>query len=61
MKKLQMAGGFSRDKRKARRQHRNLAKKLLVDGTMLNYPAPRGSIPHAVAMWHLYQARYLGR
>lgn len=56
-----MTGGFSRDKRKARRQHRNLAKKLLVEGTMLNYPAPRGSIPHAVAMWHLYQARYLGR
>lgn len=52
---------FDADKRRARRQHRQCAQELLRGGTLLNYPAPRGSIPHSVAMWHLHRARYLGR
>ena len=61
VKKLPASFGFSTDKRRARRQHRVAARHILANGTLLNYPAPRGSVPHSVAMWHLHRARYLGR
>lgn len=49
--------GYSADKRKRRRQHRQAAQQLLGAGTLLNARAPRGSIPGTVAAWHLAQAR----
>lgn len=49
--------GYSADKRKRRRQHRQAARELMVGGTLLNGRAPRGSIPGSVAAWHLAQAR----
>lgn len=49
--------GYSADKRKRRRQHRNNAKRLIDGGTFLNSKAPRGSTPGLVARWHLAQAR----
>lgn len=37
------------------------ARHLINGGTFLNARAPRGSTPHTIAMWHLGNARYLGR
>lgn len=53
--------GFSADKRRRRNQHRRAAKQLLKSGGFFNGLSARGSTFHAVAMWHLAQARYLGR
>ncbi len=48
------------DKRKRRRAHRQAAKALMGMGTFLNPGrSPRGSTPHAVAQWHLQNARWL--
>lgn len=55
------AMGYSGDKRKRRRAHRRAARQLIDGGTLFNAKAPCGSGPHAVAMWHLFQARYWGR
>lgn len=49
------------DKRRMRRNHRVMAAHLINSGTLLNAKAPRGSIPHAVAMWHLDRARHYKR
>lgn len=50
-----------KDKRKSRRGHRQAAKSLLGNGGFFNsYSAP-GSTFWLVAMWHLKQARKLGR
>lgn len=54
-----LARGFSHDRRKRRHEHRREAKRLIAGGTLFNAKAPRGSIPHEVARWHLFQARYL--
>lgn len=51
--------GFSKDRRKRRSQHRQAARRLIDSGTLLNTKAPRGSTPHAIAAWHLAQARWL--
>ena len=51
--------GFSPDRRKRRRQHRQAARQLIGAGTLLNAKAPRGSNPWVAAQWHLFQARYL--
>lgn len=56
-----IADQFSSDKRKRRRQHRRAARRLIEMGTLLNARALPGMTPHAVARWHLQQARYLGR
>jgi hypothetical protein len=53
--------GYSADKRKRRREHRRAARMLIASGTIFNARAPRGSIPHSVAAWHLFQARWDGR
>lgn len=53
------ARGFSPDRRKRRHEHRLAARRLMRAGTLLNLSAPIGSIPHEVARWHLFQARYL--
>lgn len=44
--------GYHADKRKRRRQHRQMARKLSSYG---------GSTMWAVAMWHREQARWVGR
>lgn len=54
-----MKMAFSPDRRKRKREHRRAAKALIGGGTFLNAQAPRGSIPWAVAQWHLAQARAL--
>lgn len=55
------AYGFSIDKRKRRKQHRRTAKDLLTKGGIFdNHPACRNTF-HSIAMWHLSNARYLGR
>lgn len=52
--------GWPADVRKRRRNHRIYARALVGAGTFLNPGrAPRGSIPHAVAQWHLRCARFL--
>ncbi len=51
--------GFSTDIRKRRRQHRKAARQLLTGGGIFNGLSARGSTFHAVAMWHLEQARAL--
>lgn len=51
--------GYSPDRRKRRGQHRRMARELLGGGTLLNPTAPKGSVPYAVAQWHLAQARLL--
>ncbi|WP_432263016.1 hypothetical protein [Cupriavidus sp. TMH.W2] len=56
---LQM--GYPADKRKRRRHHRLAARALLAGGGFLNAYSARGSTLHGVAMWHLWQARHLGR
>lgn len=53
--------GFSTDKRRRRRQHRQAARALINGGTFLNGRAPVGSTPWHVAQWHLQMARYVGR
>lgn len=53
--------GYSEDKRKRRREHRQNARTLIKGGTLFNHHAPRGSTPNAVAQWHLFQARWCGR
>lgn len=53
--------GYSTDKRRRRRQHRQAARELINGGTFLNARAPRGSTPNSVARWHLFQARYFKR
>lgn len=49
--------GYSADKRKRRRQHRQAARQLMGAGTLLNSKTPRNSTPGLVARWHLAQAR----
>lgn len=51
--------GYSPDKRKRRRQHRRNARALLKGGGFFNGFSAYGSRFHAVAMWHLAQARAL--
>jgi hypothetical protein len=51
--------GFSPDRRKRRRQHRKAARELIKEGTLFNAKSPRGSVPWAVAQWHLAQARHI--
>lgn len=53
--------GFSADKRKRRREHRQAARALIHGGTLFNARAPIGSIPWEVSRWHLWQARHVGR
>ena len=49
--------GYSADKRKRRRQHRQAARQLMGAGTLLNARSSLQSIPVIVAAWHLAQAR----
>lgn len=49
--------GFSTDMRKRKRQHRRKARHLLTNGGLFNGFSAPGSNMHAVAMWHLEQAR----
>lgn len=51
--------GFSSDKRKRRRQHRNAAKNLLANGGVFNGLSAPGSTFWQVAQWHKSQARAL--
>ena len=54
--------GYSADKRKRRRQHRQNARDVLGQGgVFVGIPPQRGSTLYAVAQWNLYQARWLGR
>lgn len=54
-----VAMGFSADRRKRRRQHRLAARRLLAStGVFVPQQAP-GTSFHAVAQWHLEQARWL--
>lgn len=53
--------GFSADRRRRRREHRQAARKLLREGGILNNFSAPGSTLHAVAQWHLAQARWLSR
>lgn len=53
--------GYPADKRKRRRHHRIAARELLAGGGFFNSYSARGTTFHHVAMWHLFQARYLGR
>lgn len=52
---------FSPDKRKRRNQHRRAAINLLRNGGVFNNFSAKGTTFNAVATWHLYNARYLGR
>lgn len=54
---LETTQGLPWDKRKRRRFHRKAASQLIAGGTLFNAKAPTGSIPWAVAQWHLGQAR----
>jgi hypothetical protein len=56
---LAVSMGYSPDKRKRRREHRNAAKELMASGTLLNPRTSRNTILGSVAWWHLQQARYL--
>lgn len=49
--------GYSKDKRKRRRQHRQNAKHLLNEGGFFNGYSARGSTFGEAARWHLAQAR----
>lgn len=51
--------GFSADKRKRRRQHRQAAKNLLNNGGFFNGYSSLGSTFWQVAQWHKAQARAL--
>lgn len=51
--------GFSADKRKRRKQHRQAAKKLLRSGGFFNCYSARGSTFGDVAAWHISQSRAL--
>lgn len=51
--------GFSSDKRKRRRQHRNAAKNLLGSGGIFNGFSAPGSGFWEIAQWHKGQARAL--
>lgn len=60
MKLEQAVGmGYSTDKRKRRREHRNNARHLLKSGGFFNGFSSPGSQFWEVAQWHLQQARYL--
>jgi len=49
--------GFSTDKRKRRKQHRRAARNMLSAGGFFNGCGARGTVFHAMAKWHLDQAR----
>lgn len=51
--------GFSADKRKRRRQHRQAAKNLLTNGGFFNGLSGPDSTFWQVAQWHKAQARAL--
>lgn len=51
--------GYSSDRRKRKRQHRKAARALLRSGGFFNGLSAPGSSFHAVAQWHLAQARAL--
>ena len=53
--------GFSHDRRRRRRQHRDAAKELLFGSGagLMNGMSARGSTTWWAAQWHLYNARYL--
>lgn len=53
--------GYSTDNRKRKRQHRRQARQLLTSGGFFNGSCMRGTTFHAVAMWHLAQARLLAQ
>lgn len=53
--------GFADDARQRKRQHRRAAKRLLKSGGFFNGNSMRGTTFHAVAMWHLAQARVLAQ
>lgn len=48
--------GYSKDRRKRKREHRLAAKKLLNSGTLFYVIAPKGSTLYNIAQWHLAQA-----
>jgi hypothetical protein len=53
--------GFANNARQRKRQHRRAAKGLLKSGGFFNGNSMRGTTFHAVAMWHLAQARVLAQ
>lgn len=50
--------GFSTDKRKRRKEHRRTAREII--GHNVGVFGPSSSFA-AIAVWHLYNARYFGR
>jgi len=51
--------GYSSDRRIRRRQHRNAAKRLLLDGGIFNHFCCPGTSYYIITRWHLMNARRL--